>query len=188
MPRTADHDARRLQVAGALLRVIVRGGLAEASLATVAKEAGTSVGLIQRYFSTKDELLAFAFAHLLDRAHQRIDAARPTSPEPVAETAYRMLEAMLPLDDERFAESVVWVAFLAGTLPDPAAIEPHVAGMRQMHTLLASAGMSATEAILLTSTVDGLILDMVTNPADVTPAVATTCLRLAVDRAFGEAR
>ncbi|MCA1655933.1 MAG: TetR/AcrR family transcriptional regulator [Pseudonocardiaceae bacterium] len=187
MPRTADHVLRRQQVAGALLRVIVRGGLAEASLAAVAQEAGVSVGLIQRYFSTKDELLAFAFAHLLDRVDERLTAAAPTSAEPVRDTAYRLLEKMLPLDEERFAESVVWVAFLAGTLPDPAAIAPHVTGMRRMHQLLTAAGMATAEAVLLTSVVDGLILDMVTNPADVTPDVGRACLRLAVDRAFGSA-
>lgn len=80
-------------------------------------DAGVSIGLIQRYFTTKDQW-----------------PARPTQPEPTKDTAYRMLESMLPL---------------------------------------------------LTSTVDGLILDMVTNQADMTHKVAKTCLRLAVDRAFG---
>lgn len=80
--------------------MIVRGGLVEASLSTVAKEAGVSVGLIQRYFTTKAELLEFA---------------------------------------------------------------------------------------LLTSVVDGLCLDMVTSPAEVTPELARACLRRAVERAFGGA-
>lgn len=183
MPRTADHDARRQQVASALLRVIVRGGLAGASLSTVANEAGVSVGLIQRYFTTKAELLEFAFNHLLDRTYARLEAVRPAGN--VADTTYLMLEAMLPLDEERFTESVVWVAFLAGTLPNPEAIEPHVAGMRRMHRTLAAAGMSTVEAVLLTSVVDGLVLDMVTSPAEVTPELARACLRRAVDRAFG---
>jgi TetR/AcrR family transcriptional regulator, transcriptional repressor of bet genes len=165
------------------LRVIVRDGLAEASLATVAKEAGVSVGLIQRYFTTKAELLEFAFNHLLDSTYQRLEDVRPT--EDAAETTYLMLEAMLPLDEERFTESVVWVAFLAGTLPNPKAIEPHVSSMRRMHRLLAAAGMSTVEAVLLTSVVDGLCLDMVTSPTEVTPELARSCLRRAVDRAFG---
>jgi TetR/AcrR family transcriptional repressor of bet genes len=189
VPRVADHDRRRRQVAEALLRVIVRGGLAEASLTAVADEAGVSVGLIQRYFSTKDQLLAFAFGYLLDRAQERLDAARlPRSEaEDIADTAYRMFLAMLPLDEERFAESVVWVAFLAGALPKPSALEPHVVAMRQMHEAI-GAVTSEMEAVLLTSVVDGLILDMVTNPTDVTPQVATSILRLAVDRAFGRRR
>jgi hypothetical protein len=96
-----------------------------------------------------------------------------------------MLEAMLPLDEERFTESVVWVAFLAGTLPNPKAIEPHVLAMRRMHGILASAGMSTAEAVLLTSVVDGLCLDIVTGPTEVTPELARASLRRAVDRAFG---
>jgi AcrR family transcriptional regulator len=148
----------------------------------VAKEAGVSVGLIQRYFTTKGELLEFAFNHLVDRTHERLEAVRPV--DNVADTTYLMLEAMLPLDEERFAESVVWVAFLAGTLPDPKAIAPHVSNMRRMHRILAAAGMSTVEAVLLTSVVDGLCLDMVTSPAEVTSERARACLRRAVDRAF----
>jgi TetR/AcrR family transcriptional regulator, transcriptional repressor of bet genes len=183
VPRTADHDARRRQVASALLRVIARGGLVEASLSVVAREAGVSVGLIQRYFTTKAELLQFAFNHLLDRTVERLDAVRRT--DSIADTTYLMLEAMLPLDEERFTESVVWVAFLAGTLASPEAIEPHVANMRRMHRTLAAAGMSTIDATLITSVVDGLVLDMVTSPAEVTPELAKACLRRAVDRAFG---
>jgi AcrR family transcriptional regulator len=185
VPRTADHESRRQQVAQALLRVIVRGGLAEASLATVAKEAGVSVGLIQRYFTTKAELLDFAFAHLYDRAIERIEVVPRTGS--TAETAFLMLESLLPLDEERFTEVTLWVAFLAGTMPNPAAIEPHVAGMRRMHRLLVEAGLSRAEAVLLVSVVDGLSLDLVTGQGEVTPEDARVCLRLAVDRAFGGA-
>jgi AcrR family transcriptional regulator len=182
VPRTADHDARRRQVAAALVRVIARDGLPAASMSAVAAAAGVSVGLIQRYFPTKDELLAFVFAHLVTRTEERI--AEVSRSGPPAAVAYRMLAAMLPLDDERFAEAAAWVAFLAGTLPAPAAIAPHVDGMRRLHDALTAAGVDWTEAVLLVSTVDGLILDMVTNPADITPAVATECLRRAVERAF----
>jgi TetR/AcrR family transcriptional regulator, transcriptional repressor of bet genes len=180
--RTADHDARRRQVAAALVRVIARGGLPGASLSAVAEEAGVSVGLIQRYFATKDELLAFVFAYLVTRTEERVAEVDVAGPR--AEVAFRRLAAMLPLDDERFAESSAWVAFLAGTLPAPGAIAPHVVGMRRMHAALTGAGLDRAEAVLLVSTVDGLILDMVTNPEDVAPAVAAECLRRAVERAF----
>ncbi|HEX6354790.1 TetR/AcrR family transcriptional regulator [Actinophytocola sp.] len=185
MPRTADHDLRRGQVSDALLRVIARAGFAEASMAAIAAEAGVSVGLIQRYFSTKDELLEFAFGCLTDRTFQRLDTAwgERREGEDIADTVYRMLETMLPLDEERFAEALVWVAFLAGTLPAHPALSLHAAAMRQMHEAL-GAETSHVEAVLLTSVVDGLILDMVTNPADVTPELATRGLRLAVDRVF----
>jgi TetR/AcrR family transcriptional regulator, transcriptional repressor of bet genes len=186
VPRTADHDLRRGQVSDALLRVIARAGFAEASMSAIAAEAGVSVGLIQRYFATKDELLEFAFGCLTDRTYQRLDHAwrERHENENIADTVYRMLETMLPLDEERFAESLVWVAFLAGTLPAHPALSLHAAAMRQMHDTL-GAEIARVEAALLTSVVDGLILDMVTNPADITPELATRVLRLAVDRAFG---
>ncbi|TCP42074.1 TetR family transcriptional regulator [Tamaricihabitans halophyticus] len=154
-------------------------------MSTVAHEAGVSVGLIQRYFATKAQLLEFAFSYLVDSTYGRLEAVERTGD--VAETAYLMLEAMLPLDEERYAESVTWIAFLAGALPIPDAIEPHVVSMRRMRLLLESCGLSTVDAMLLTSVVDGLCVDMVTSPAEVTPELGRACLRRAVGRVFGGA-
>ncbi len=166
----------------------------------VAEEAGVSVGLIQRYFRTRRDLLQFAFDHLEVRAGERLAAAvavRRTG-EPVRETAYAMLETLLPLDEERMAESVVWLAFLAAGAVDEELLAPHQAGMRYMHESIAAgirqsiaAGTSPEqldadlEARLLTSLVDGLVIDMATNRKDITPESARRVLATAVDRAFG---
>ncbi|MEU4605342.1 TetR family transcriptional regulator C-terminal domain-containing protein [Kribbella sp. NPDC023972] len=208
MPRTADHGARRREVAGALMRVVARQGLADASLAAVAAEAGVSVGLIQRYFSTKRDLLRFAFEYVEARAVERLD--RVPSDGPVRDVVYAKLETLLPLDEERRAESSVWVGFLAAGLADRELLAPHQIAMRSMHEAIAVAihasgaedtspdqrasageggargGLGAVgEARLLTSVVDGLVLDMVTSPEDVPPSAGKELLRIAVDRAFG---
>lgn len=60
MPKQVDHDQRRAQLAEALWTVAERDGLAAATVRQVAAEAGVSVGMVQHYFSTKDEMLLFA--------------------------------------------------------------------------------------------------------------------------------
>ncbi|WP_405062933.1 TetR family transcriptional regulator C-terminal domain-containing protein [Kribbella sp. NBC_01505] len=197
MARTADHDARRRGVAEALIAVVARRGLGEASLAVVAEEAGVSVGLIQRYFRSRRELLRFAFEYLELRAHERLaDVVR--GDRDVPQVAYLMLETLLPLDEERLAESAVWVAFLAAGVVDEELLAPHQRGMREMDEAIASgirqsvaAGSSPDhldadfEARILTALVDGLVIDLVTNRQYVTPADARRVLAVAVDRAFG---
>lgn len=50
--------------------LVARGGLESVSLRSVATEAGVSMGRVQYYFATKDDLLL----HSLDHAHQRMEA------------------------------------------------------------------------------------------------------------------
>jgi AcrR family transcriptional regulator len=117
MSRTADHAARRRQVATALVRVIASEGLDGTSLRRVAAEAGTSVGLIQRYFTTKDDLLQFAFDHLYEQTRARLDAVDPSGP--IGEVVHRALATMLPLDAERAVENRTWIVFLAAAASNP---------------------------------------------------------------------
>ena len=50
MPKVVDHDQRRAEIIGALWEVIGERGTEGASLMTVARAAGVSVGRIQHYF------------------------------------------------------------------------------------------------------------------------------------------
>ncbi|MFK4083128.1 TetR/AcrR family transcriptional regulator [Kribbella sp. NPDC020789] len=198
MARSADHDARRREVAEALIAVVARRGLAEASLAVVAAEAGVSIGLIQRYFRTRRELVRFAFEYLEERARERLGEVQAAARGDVPAVAFAMLETLLPLDEERMAETAAWIAFLAAGLVDEEMLAPHQQGMQMMHEAIAAAVRQSivacsspkhldadAEARLLTSLVDGLVIDMATNPRDLTPAAARQVLATAVDRAFG---
>ena len=66
-----DHEARRVQIAAAACRVIVRMGIAKAGLADIAREMGCTTGVLSHYFSDKEQLLLFAKNYVFDRAFER---------------------------------------------------------------------------------------------------------------------
>ncbi len=132
MPKRADHDERRRQIADALLRTAATRGLHATGMREVAAEAGVSLRLVQYYFGTKEELLLAAMQYLAARFGARA-AARfkeasgsggPASPRGVIAA---ILAEGLPADDERRTFYVVYTAYLALSLTDPAlAIAPLV--------------------------------------------------------------
>lgn len=69
VPRRADVEHQRAHIAHAVWRLAARG-LERVSLREVAAEAGVSMGRVQHYFPTKDEMLL----HGLQLAHQRMQA------------------------------------------------------------------------------------------------------------------
>jgi len=117
VPRVVDVEERRRELGEAVWRVIRRDGLAEASVRTVAQEAGLSTGSLRHYFGTQTELLVFAMRLVMARVEERVSAVeRPTD---AREAAGTVLAELLPLDDERRAENEVWLAFTAQALVRP---------------------------------------------------------------------
>ncbi|MDA0563601.1 TetR family transcriptional regulator C-terminal domain-containing protein [Streptomonospora sp. S1-112] len=119
MPRTADHDARRRQIAEGVRTIVSEAGLDAATVARVARASGMSVGLVQHYFPSKDALLLFAYRHVMDRIGTRVaqrvaegEAARGT----IAASLRAALREMLPLDHERRSEYRVAQAFAGRSL------------------------------------------------------------------------
>lgn len=72
MPKQIDHEKRRKQIAEATWRVILERGMEGASARNIAKEAGLSLGALRHYFSTQDELLAFAMKLVQEKVTDRI--------------------------------------------------------------------------------------------------------------------
>lgn len=102
-------SARTEEFADAALQIVARDGLQGLSFRTVAREAGWSLGAVQKAFATKDELLQAA----LERAQSTV--AGNFSSEPAKPTLERWLVdlvmATLPIDRERRAAVIVGVAF-----------------------------------------------------------------------------
>ncbi|GAB4003545.1 transcriptional regulator BetI [Glycomyces albus] len=126
MPRTADHDLRRAQLAEAAFDLIAGAGLDAATMAAVAREAGFSVGLVQHYFGSKDELLLFTYRRTMDgvleRAYKLVsegEAAHGT----IAEILLDCLQQMWPLDARRRGEHRVAAAFHARSMDSPEVAE-----------------------------------------------------------------
>lgn len=112
MPKRVDHEARRTQIAEALLRLASEGGLEAVTLRDVATEAGLSVGAVQHYFNSKDAMLLHALDHVNRRAEQRIRHRLEEMPQPSPREVLRalMLE-MLALTEESRQEFLTFVAF-----------------------------------------------------------------------------
>ncbi|MFB8138673.1 TetR/AcrR family transcriptional regulator [Streptomyces parvus] len=114
MPRVADHDARHGQISDAVQRLIVRDGLTAVTVARTAAEAGMSVGLVQHYFTAKDEMLLATFTRVNERFTARVDASvnrGEAEGRTIADMLRQALAELIPLDDGRRAEFLVRLAF-----------------------------------------------------------------------------
>ncbi|WP_200212526.1 TetR/AcrR family transcriptional regulator [Micromonospora coerulea] len=129
MPKKVDPQERRTLIADALMRVAAEQGLEAVSLRHVAAEAGVSAGMVQHYFRTKDEMMAFALAVVRDRSQIRVtEAVARLGDNPSPRLLLRtMIAALLPLDEQTRSDGRVALAFLAYTAVRPAA----AAGLRE---------------------------------------------------------
>jgi AcrR family transcriptional regulator len=140
MPRKVDHRARRDTIAESVWRVSARGGIEAVTMRHVAAEAGMSLGQVQHYVHSKDELLGFAYELLTDRITARVTqhATPQDDEEPQPRQIVRdALTELLPLDPGRQAEARFLLMFLA-----QAAVSPEFAarigkGHVDLHTFVA---------------------------------------------------
>jgi AcrR family transcriptional regulator len=104
-----------------VLRLVTTRGVEVASLRTVAREAGVSMGAVQHYFTTKDEMLRFALAYgntlLAERATRLMAEQAPATPR----QAFRLLcTLLLPLDEDSKAGARLWAGLISrGCVDDP---------------------------------------------------------------------
>lgn len=133
MPRRVDHEQRRRQIADALVRTAATRGLHATGMREVAAEAGVSLRLVQYYFGTKEELLLAAMQNLAARYGERVMArarrgkAASDGPASPRDVIAAILTEGLPADEERRTFTIVYTAYLALSLTDPAlALSPLV--------------------------------------------------------------
>ena len=125
VPRQADHEQRRRQIADALVRIAATRGLHNAGMREVAAEAGVSVRLIQYYFGTKEELLRYTMEYLARQWSERVKArfrpadgaAGPPGPRAIIDA---ILTEALPTDEDSRVFNIVYSSYAALSLTDPA--------------------------------------------------------------------
>lgn len=114
MPKRVDHEARRRAIAEAVFEVIGSRGLEAVSLRDVAAQAGVSMGAVQHYFASKEQMLLFALSHMRDRVLARMQHELATIGEPTArEVVTAAARAMLPIGEQSRQEAIVAGAFYA---------------------------------------------------------------------------
>jgi len=121
MPKQVDHEERRRQIAAAVLRLVTTRGVEAASLRTVAREAGVSMGAVQHYFTTKDEMLRFALAYgntlLAERATRLMAELKPATSREMFRLFFVLL---LPLDEDGRAGARLWAGLISrGCVDEP---------------------------------------------------------------------
>ena len=123
VPKQVDHQQRRRHIGDAVLSLIAARGLEAASLRNVAAEAGVSMGTVQHYFTSKQEMLDFAQRHNYERATVRIPQLIAAVPEPCSTRALlrALLIDLLGLEGESREGARLGAAMLAYAIIDPQA-------------------------------------------------------------------
>ncbi|MFJ7216916.1 TetR/AcrR family transcriptional regulator [Amycolatopsis sp. NPDC098790] len=196
MPRLADHEQRRRQIAEAVWRIASTRGLEDVSLRKVAAEAGVSLRLVQYYFGTRDDLLLGALEILNADAGESIRAELgPEEDAAPREVLRAMLVGMLPVGDERRTRYLVHLAYFVRSLSDPGLASAFSAAPPDLERLTADLlawgrdrGEVAPdlellpEAELLLSSVDGLQTSIILGQR--TPEAAIALIDHQLDRLF----
>ncbi|MBW8482321.1 TetR/AcrR family transcriptional regulator [Actinomadura parmotrematis] len=144
MPKKVDHEERRRAIAEAVFAVIGSRGLEAVSLRDVAEEAGVSMGAVQHYFASKQDMLLFALSHMRERVLVRLQAAVGALEAPSRLDVVRAaLRVMLPVDEPGRQEACVNVAFFSAAAVNPAYADQLRAGYAR---ILAVSEMQLREA------------------------------------------
>lgn len=181
MPKLVDHDERRRQIAAATWRAIDELGIDGTTMRAIAERAGCTIGRLNHYFDSREDMLVAALRHAHTRAAGRMLAA--VEGRSGADALRAVLLEALPLDDERRTEWKVWLTFWAQALNTDSLRQEHAQRYREWHrlvaTLVAGAAPSRTKAEIrqiadaLLATVDGIGIQTLMSAASGTDRRAT---------------
>jgi AcrR family transcriptional regulator len=165
----------REQVLDAVETIIATRGLDGVSIREVAAAAGVSIGMVQYYCRSKDEMLVMAFEAVAERIQRRVEADDRSGT--VGDQMFRGLLELLPIDELRTREARICLAFTARSLASPtlAAVRYRlVTGLREQcaeaYRGALALGETLTDedpetlAAMTAAYIDGLLMHMLTDP------------------------
>ena len=161
VPKLVDHDVRRREIAQAVWAVIAERGIEGVTLRSVAAEAGVSVGRIQHYYASREELVRDSCRELLKAATQRFEAAGDATP---VERLRRLILGRIPTTPEFAIGTSIWLAYEAKSVDDPVIAElvqrGHAGGVQEAAALLSECGVADASAVALRlmATAEGLAI------------------------------
>ena len=194
MPPATDHDAARTAIAHAVWATVSEHGIQGTTMRRVAAAGSMSVGRIQHYFSSREEMLRFSCQAMVDLAATATSgpgagdshASSVPAPEPEEDP----LDQVRTLLRHGFDQSTpyrlgarVWAAFVAHTVADT-----HVADIvvqaqtgleNEVARLLDRAGQDPDHARHLVALDDGLAQRTLTGALTTEEAVRELDLALA---------
>jgi AcrR family transcriptional regulator len=104
MPKIVDHEQRRDEIALIACRVVAQYGFEQATIVRIARAAGCTTGMIAHYFDTKQDIIVAALRLILRRIEERLANADGAD-------LLTLLSEALPVDETRYMECAVWMAF-----------------------------------------------------------------------------
>ncbi|MBO0881624.1 MAG: TetR family transcriptional regulator [Mycobacterium sp.] len=193
MPKQVDHTARRLELLEAMMRITRTHGWDGVSLRKLAAEAGVSMGMVQHYFTTKDEMLRFAIEMMAEDTRQRIRDRTAALPEPRTprQLAETLLTEMIPNPRRRAIEAEgvkVWIRRFLLRPDSQATLHEGATELRTALTNLIFSGRpgdkvdAQRDADTLIALLDGLIYHIVIGQQ--TAETATAILTTQLDHIF----
>ncbi len=111
MPRLVDHDRRMREIVSYAWQSIVNEGSKGASIRKIASLANMTPGQIRYYFPVHSELLKAVMDKVTHKVRKRIEVILKDESLLVTDRVVSSLLAVIPLDEERYADMVVWMAF-----------------------------------------------------------------------------
>lgn len=108
MPKLGMEPIRREQICRGAATVIAREGFAGTTLRKVAEEAGVSTGMLNHYFSNRQELLTQTLIFVSERTQAKARAAMGDLP-PGRERLRALLDGALPTEVATNESWRVWI-------------------------------------------------------------------------------
>lgn len=154
----------------------------------IAAEAGCTIGLINHWFESKDDLLEAVLDEALSAAVARANDALDQS----AVSPERVFQEFLPLDDQRIKEQRIWLVFWALGFGRPGLSARSTRrleeGRRRLIEVFRTLGVPACEVEsnvdLLMATIDGIMVNALADPEHWTPKRQIATLRRLLARAI----
>ena len=115
MPKIVDHEERRREVTRAAAAIVIASGRAALTARNVAAATGWSTTVVSHYFDDMADLFHETYSYATTRSRRRVDRALATNPDNVE----GLIEAVLPLDQERRDDWKIWFAFWSEALTNP---------------------------------------------------------------------
>ncbi|MEY9903892.1 TetR/AcrR family transcriptional repressor of bet genes [Catenulispora sp. MAP12-49] len=165
--RTGGGDApaapdRRTDLLDRLADLIAESGVEGVSIRTLATRAEVSIGTVQYYFATKDELLRAVWLHVREQSARRFRDPGTARLSPTEHLDQLIGLLLAPDPGDRLSR--VWLALAARAAHDPGIAELHRDQWRETEELLARA-LAAVKAEKL-----GVAGDAVDEPDPADPA------------------
>lgn len=111
MPRFANHEKRREELAEAVCRIILDGGIDDVSVRSVAQTSGWSVGAVRYYFPKQEDLLEHALRRTIESWLARIREVEASTNNDPVNRAIEMILAIAPINETNRNELRIWLAF-----------------------------------------------------------------------------